>query len=129
MRWSFKADTTHEFWIGLGYAPNATLTTPYRFVGVHAIPGTANFQFDALNGGTLQRGASAVPVDSAWHTLELRWNTVSGKWAMSLDGGAEVEVTDTLTTDLRWTPYAWVESKAASLSTLLARRFIMFGTY
>ena len=126
MSFDFKCDTTGNFHLGISNNPASTADAPTRFVGIKALNGTSNFQFEATN-GTPVTVDTGVAVDTAWHRFELKYNAANSKWQMKLDSGEVSELARTLTTDLTCTIAVWVKSISAAYTYLYLDRFHLYG--
>ena len=126
LRFEFKANTTGDFYLGLSSNPNASAAAPTRFVGIKALEGTTNFQFEVTN-GTPVTVDTGVAVDTDWHTFELTYDSDNSEWGMSIDGGASSALALTLSPALTVTISAWVKTNAAAIESLYLDTFQLYG--
>ena len=119
----FKVDTNGDFHFGLSNN-SSTASAPTRFIGIKAVSGTTNFQFEATN-GTPTTVDSGVPVDSGWHNFELTHNGTD--WGMSIDGGAVSVVSQTVSDGLSVTLAAWVKSNSAGAQKAYIDTIKLYG--
>jgi hypothetical protein len=85
IEWLYKIDPDHEYWIGVSENPTGTAPNDSSFFGIHHSSGDSKFQFlstGALGGST---GASSIDVDSGYHKLNIKMNSLTSNFIVSVD--------------------------------------------
>lgn len=96
IEWLYKIDPDHEYWIGVSENPTGTAPNQNSFFGIHHSSGDSKFQFlstGALGGST---GTSSIDVDSGYHKLNIKMNTLTSNFIVSVDNETGISLNSNL---------------------------------